>query len=82
MQIVKRVMLNEQNSQYTLRAKTGWTRDKGINIGWWVGYIEKNNNVYFFATRLRQDRKNATSNFGDCRKEITKSILKDLKITE
>lgn len=82
MQIVKNVMLNEQNSSYTLRAKTGWTRDNGINIGWWVGYIEKNNNVYFFATRLRQDRKKTSDNFGSYRKEITKSILKELKIIE
>ncbi len=28
-----------------------------INIGWWAGYIEKQNNVYFFTTRLLHDRK-------------------------
>lgn len=81
-QIVKKVMLAEQNPQYTIRAKTGWTRDKGVNIGWWVGYVEKSNDVYFFATRLRKDRNNSPSNFGNCRKEITKAILKELKIID
>ncbi|MCP9763269.1 penicillin-binding transpeptidase domain-containing protein [Lacihabitans soyangensis] len=78
MAIVKKVMINEQNQSYILRAKTGWTRDKGINTGWWIGYIEKGSNVYFFATRLLQDRKNNRADFDNCRKEITKKILTDI----
>jgi beta-lactamase class D len=78
--IVKRVMLNENNNEYTLSAKTGWTREQGLNIGWWIGYLEKKEGTYFFATRLLKDRKFNTANFGSCRKEITKTILKDLKI--
>ena len=78
--IVKNVMINEQTDQYKLRAKTGWTRDKNINTGWWVGYVENQNDVYFFATRLLQNRKFNRSDFGTCRKEITKKIFKELKI--
>lgn len=81
-EIVKKVMITEQTENYTLRSKTGWTRDNGINIGWWVGYIENKNGVYFFATRLLQDRKQKSSDFGNCRKEITKSAFKILKIVE
>lgn len=80
MEIVKNVMINEQTDNYTLRAKTGWTRDKDINTGWWVGYLENKNDVYFFATRLLQNRKFNRSDFGTCRKEITKKIFKELKI--
>lgn len=79
-QILKNIMLVEQNENYTLRAKTGWTRDKGKDTGWWVGYIEKGNEVYFFATRLIKDRKEKASNFGKCRIEITKNILRALDI--
>lgn len=79
-EIVKNVMINEQTDNYTLRAKTGWTRDKDINTGWWVGYVENKNGVYFFATRLLQNRKFNRSDFGTCRKEITKKIFKELKI--
>jgi beta-lactamase class D len=78
MEIVKTVMINEQRKGYTLRAKTGWTRDKGLNTGWWVGWEEKNGKVYFFATRLLQDRKNNGQNFANCRKEITRKILSEL----
>lgn len=78
--IVKRVMISEQNSSYTIRSKTGWTRENEINTGWWVGYIENKNGVYFFATRLLQDRKMNRSDFGNCRKEITKFIFRDLDI--
>ncbi len=82
MKIVKNVMINEQTDHYTLRAKTGWTRDKGINTGWWVGYVENKNDVYFFATRLLQNRKFNRTDFGTCRKEITKKIFKELKIID
>lgn len=79
-QIVKKAMITEQEGNYTIHAKTGWTRENGINTGWWVGYIENNSGAYFFATRLLQDRKLTSSNFGNCRKEITRSIFKDLDI--
>lgn len=78
--IVKRVLINEQNDNYTLSAKTGWTRQGGINTGWWVGYVKTQAGVYFFATRLFQDRKFNRPEFGPCRKEITRSILLDLKV--
>ncbi len=81
-EIVKRVMITEQNEGYTIHSKTGWSRENGINMGWWVGYLKKENAVYFFATRLLQNRKHSNSNFGSCRKEITKSVFKDLNILE
>ncbi|WP_073174072.1 penicillin-binding transpeptidase domain-containing protein [Chryseobacterium vrystaatense] len=80
--IVKKVMITENNSDYTIHSKTGWTRDSGINTGWWVGYLESQHGTYFFATLLLQDRKVNTPNFGNCRKEITKSVLKNLGVTK
>jgi beta-lactamase class D len=82
MEIVKRVMITEQNEHYTIRAKTGWTRENNINTGWWVGYIEAKSGTYIFATRLLQDRKYKRDDFGSCRKDITKQIFRDLKIIE
>ena len=79
-EIVKSVMITEQKDHYTIRAKTGWTRENNINTGWWVGYIEVQDNVYFFATQLLQDRKNNRDDFGSCRKEITKKIFNELGI--
>jgi beta-lactamase class D len=73
-------MITEQNPDYIIRSKTGWTMADQINTGWWVGYIEKKKKVYFFAIRLLQNRKNNRTDFSACRKEITRKIMKDLKI--
>lgn len=78
--IVKRVMIAEQHENYVIRAKTGWTRESNINTGWWTGYIETKSGTYIFATRLLQDRKMNRSDFGSCRKVITKKIFRDLNI--
>ncbi|SDJ15200.1 penicillin-binding transpeptidase domain-containing protein [Chryseobacterium jejuense] len=77
---LKDMMIDTKTEEYTIRAKTGWTRDKGKDTGWWVGYVERPNNVYFFATRLIKDRKDLNHNFGKCRKEITLKILRELNI--
>lgn len=82
MEIVKRVMVVEQKDGYVIHAKTGWTSKNGINIGWWVGYLEKNKTVYFFATRLLQDEISNNPNFGTCRKEITMTVFRDLGIID
>ena len=80
MDIVKRVMISEKNNDYIIRSKTGWTMANQMNTGWWVGYVEQKGDVYFFATRLIQDRKFNRPDFSDCRKAITREIFKDLKI--
>jgi len=77
--IVKRVMVSEQTKNYTLRSKTGWTRENGIDSGWWVGYVERGEDLYFFATRVSKKRSEIHPNFGNCRKEITRNILHQLK---
>lgn len=82
MQIVKKVMHSEQGNGYTISAKTGWTREGGINTGWWVGYIETPKGVYFFTTQLLQDRKLNDGTFGNCRKDITRTVFRELKIIE
>lgn len=79
-EIVKRVMKTEQTDNYSIFAKTGWTRERGINTGWWTGYVETKQGVWFFATLLLQDRKHNSPTFGPCRKEITKSVFKELGI--
>ena len=76
--ILKDIMIEQKTETYTLRAKTGWTRDGGKDTGWWVGYVENEDDVYFFATRLIKDRSESNPNFSSCRKEITREILGDL----
>lgn len=41
-------MIVEKTLSYTIRAKTGWTKD----IGWYVGYVETKDDVWFFALNM------------------------------
>lgn len=50
--LLKDIMIVEQTPNYTLRAKTGWVTSTNPGIGWFVGYLEQNNKVYFFATNI------------------------------
>ena len=82
MAIVKQLMVAETTDTYVIRAKTGWTREGGQDTGWWVGYLEKEGKPYFFATRLIKSRKVTTTTFADCRKSITKTALRQLKVID
>jgi beta-lactamase class D len=78
--IVKNIMIAEKTELYTMSAKTGWAiRDD--YTGWYVGYIEKNDEVYFFSTCVEGKGK-SDSDFIKCRIEITKNILKYFGIIE
>lgn len=50
--IVKDILIIEETDKYTLRAKTGWAVRTDKQIGWFVGYLEQNKNVYFFAVNI------------------------------
>ncbi|MEO0532650.1 MAG: class D beta-lactamase [Cyanobacteria bacterium P01_A01_bin.123] len=50
MATVKDIMIVEQTPDYTIRAKTGWATQS--QTGWYVGYVEQGENVYFFATNI------------------------------
>jgi len=76
--ILKRVMITESTDEYSIRSKTGWTRWEGNDIGWWVGYVTNKNDVFFFATRINKRRTDINPEFGNCRKNITKSVLRQL----
>ncbi|OKH41643.1 class D beta-lactamase [Nostoc calcicola FACHB-389] len=72
--LVKDITIREQTPDYTLRGKTGWLTSSKPNIGWFVGYLEQNKNVYFFATTLDMYKPEDAP----ARIEITRRSLKDL----
>ncbi len=69
---VKEMMLHEKTESYTIRGKTGWALGDESGLGWWVGWVETNNNVHLFA--LNMDLKEV-ANAGN-RVGIAKGILK------
>jgi beta-lactamase class D OXA-48 len=50
--VVKDMLINEANPKYILRAKTGWSDARTPAIGWWVGWVETDDDTYFFALNL------------------------------
>jgi beta-lactamase class D len=76
--IVKDIMILEKTPEYTIRGKTGWVgldNNQTPQIGWYVGYVEKGAEVYFFATNIdiRNDKKDLAA-----RLELTRRCLRDL----
>ena len=53
--LVKGIMFQEKKEGYSIYAKTGMASADGIVFGWYVGWIELNESVYFFATYLESD---------------------------
>jgi len=52
-EIVKKVMVHENNSKYLLAYKTGLGyRENGNAIGWIVGWVEENHHPYFFVLNI------------------------------
>lgn len=78
--IIKRIMILEKTDNYILRAKTGWSIRNGNNNGWFVGYFEKENETYFFATNIKPFEVFNMNLFPKIREEITIKALKQMNI--
>ena len=70
--LLKDIMVVEKTPNYTLRGKTGWV-DK---TGWFVGYLEQNNQVYYFATNIYM----SDAKLAPARIQITRLCLEKLRL--
>jgi beta-lactamase class D len=79
MDIVKEIMVVRDTVDWKLRAKTGRSERSGMQIGWYIGYLERKGDVYFFSNCIQSD---ATSipDFIRARVDITYKILADLRL--
>ncbi|MBZ5857945.1 penicillin-binding transpeptidase domain-containing protein [Flavihumibacter profundi] len=75
--IVGRMMLMEDNTNYRLSYKTGWgNAENGDALAWVVGWIEENKHPYFFVLQLRSADPNA--DITAIRMKVLKGILEEL----
>ncbi len=51
-QVLKTIMKVKESENYIIRAKTGWATNTAPGIGWHVGYVEKIDNIWFFALNI------------------------------
>jgi len=66
----------DSGSNWTLHAKTGWQNGPDPGVGWWVGWVQKDNRIHAFALNI--DIKKESD--GARRIEIGKASLKALGI--
>lgn len=73
--LVRGMMLQEKNANYSLSYKTGWGfTEKGHSLGWIVGWIEENQHPYFFALQVENPSRDFP--MATVRLKILKDILK------
>ena len=81
-QKVKSILVQEATDVYTLSAKTGGgylDENQSRALGWFVGYVEKGDNVYYFALNIEGK---SFSEIQKPRIEITKRILRKAGIIQ
>jgi len=77
--IVKDIMIVERNDDYIMRAKTGLgINENKVYTGWYVGYVEANNNIYAFALNMEETDYEKIKT--EVRVDLTKNILKGLGV--
>lgn len=72
-------MIIEDNGNYKLSGKTGWSIGNGNNNGWSVGFVETEDNTYFFATNVEPNQQFNMDMFPMIRKDLTFKALKQIK---
>ncbi len=68
---MKKLMVIDSNANYKLSGKTGWGFQNDQDNGWFVGYIEKDEDVYFFATNVTPKETFNMSRFAKIRYAVT-----------
>lgn len=77
MKLVKELIIQDKNTKGILYGKTGSGVENDLVVsGWYVGYVELDDELYIFATHI-QDENGA---LGSVAKEITLKILNDKNI--
>lgn len=84
--ILKEIMITKDTLGYVIRAKKGWGNLGKNDVGWYVGYLEKNGNVYYFSNCVQTESENLNDinraiGFDKARSAIVFKILDELKLT-
>lgn len=80
--LMKGFMVIEENEDYKLSGKTGWSIRDGNNNGWFVGFIETEEGAYFFTANVEPVGEFNRNSFVQARKEVVHKALKQLEIID
>jgi beta-lactamase class D len=76
--IMKRMLIIEENDTFRLSGKTGWAIRNGNNNGWFVGYLEKGEEMLFIATNIDPKVEFNMDLFPVIRREISMKALREV----
>lgn len=79
--LVKKLIILKQTDKWIFRGKTGMTVQDDKNIGWLVGYLEENGNVWLYVCNVESDQENSAK-FRESRRGITEKIFKSMGLME
>ena len=79
-QIVKNIMRIDSAEDYILSGKTGLAVNNEKEVGWFVGYTEVKENVFYFATKIVPGSTISRNEFIPIRQKVTILALKKLNI--
>jgi beta-lactamase class D len=75
---VQEIILLEETDAYRLSGKTGWATRVELEIGWFVGYLERDENVYFFATNV--ESQSSQKSLGQISQSIARAVLNEMDL--
>lgn len=77
-EIMKRMIIIDEDEDQRFSGKTGWSIRDGFNVGWFVGYLEKGDNVYYVVTNVEPTPEFNIDEFGRVRQWVSTESLKML----
>lgn len=80
MSLVRNIMIRKDTLNYIERGKTGWGVEEDKDIGWYVGYIETKDNVYYFANCIEATNIDSRT-FDQARTKIVYHIFDQLGLS-
>jgi beta-lactamase class D len=81
---VKELMLEKSSESYSLYGKVGLSNiqpllyDEVIDLGWYIGFIETEDNVYYFVSYIEKSWNDDREDFFELRKQVVHKSLKHL----
>ncbi|MFT6245734.1 MAG: beta-lactamase class D [Salibacteraceae bacterium] len=81
---LREILILDESDGVTLSGKTGLSITDGMYNGWFVGYLEKGDELYFFATNIEKEitEEDDFKPFFEMRKLFTHEAFRERKIME
>jgi len=79
--LIKKLIILKQTDHWIFRGKTGMTVQNDKNIGWLVGYLEENGNVWIYVCNVESGLEN-TEKFKESRRGVVEKVFKSMGLME